>query len=49
MNHTKGEPIFGNGGGAISWNSMQTELSKAALKKMLMKLIENFICCKRCV
>jgi len=32
MNHTKGEPIFGNGGGAISWNSMQTELSKAALK-----------------
>lgn len=31
-NHIKGEPIFGNGSGAIKWDSMQTELSKAALK-----------------
>ena len=31
-NHTKGEPIFGNGQGAITWESMQIELSKAALK-----------------
>lgn len=30
--HKKGEPIFGNGGGAIKWEDMQTELSKAALK-----------------
>ena len=30
--HTKGEPIFGNGQGAITYNSMQMELSKAALK-----------------
>ena len=30
--HTKGEPIFGNGQGAITWESMQVELSKAALK-----------------
>jgi hypothetical protein len=29
--HTKGEPIFGNGAGAIKWEGMQTELSKAAL------------------
>lgn len=31
-NHKKGEPIFGNGQGAITWESMQVELSKAALK-----------------
>ena len=31
MNHKWGAYIC-NGGGAISWNSMQTELSKAALK-----------------
>ena len=31
-NHTKGEPIFGNGQGAITWENMQIELSKAALK-----------------
>lgn len=31
-NHTKGEPIFGNGQGAITWDNMQVELSKAALK-----------------
>ena len=30
-NHTKGEPIFGNGSGAISWVSMQQDLDKAAL------------------
>lgn len=29
--HTKGEPIFGNGQGAITWENMQIELSKAAL------------------
>lgn len=31
-NHTKGEPIFGNGQGAVNWDSMNIELSKAALK-----------------
>lgn len=31
-NHTKGEPIFGNGSGTITWESMNVELSKAALK-----------------
>lgn len=31
VNHTKGEPIFGNGQGAITFQSMQLELSKAAL------------------
>lgn len=30
--HTKGAPIFGNGSGAVKWESMQSELSKAALK-----------------
>lgn len=30
--HGKGEPIFGNGSGAITWQDMQTDLSKAALK-----------------
>jgi hypothetical protein len=30
--HVKGEPMFANGAGAIKWDSMQTELSKAALK-----------------
>lgn len=30
--HTKGEPLFGNGTGAIKWESMQIELAKAALK-----------------
>lgn len=30
-NHTKGEPLFGNGSGAITWQSMQMELSKASL------------------
>lgn len=30
--HTKGEPLFSNGSDAINWESMQTELSKAALK-----------------
>ncbi len=29
--HKKGEPIFGNGSGAITWKSMQTELAKAGL------------------
>jgi len=31
-NNTKGEPLFGNGKGAITWDSMNVELSKAALK-----------------
>lgn len=31
-NHTKGEPLFGNGQGAITYQNMQTELSKAALR-----------------
>ena len=29
--HTKGEPLFGNGAGAIKWESMQVDLDKAAL------------------
>lgn len=33
-NHTKGEPLFGNGSGAITWDSMSIELSKAALKEV---------------
>lgn len=31
-NHTKGEPLFGNGAGAITWQPMTNDLSKAALK-----------------
>lgn len=31
-NHTKGEPVFGNGSGSITWSNMQSELNKAALK-----------------
>ena len=30
--HTKGEPLFGNGSGAINWADMNIDLSKAALK-----------------
>ena len=30
--HTKGEPIFGNGNGAVKWENMQIELSKSASK-----------------
>lgn len=29
--HKKGEPLFGNGSGSISWQSMQVDLDKAAL------------------
>lgn len=29
--HVKGEPLFGNGTGAINWNAMQIDLDKAAL------------------
>ena len=29
--HKKGEPLFGNGAGAIQWESMQVDLDKAAL------------------
>lgn len=31
VNHTKGEPIFGNGSGAIKWDAMQIDLDKAGL------------------
>ena len=31
QNHTKGEPIFGNGSGTVDWVDMQTDLDKAAL------------------
>lgn len=31
VQHRKGEPIFGNGAGAIKWDSMQVDLDKAAL------------------
>lgn len=30
--HTKGEPVFGNGSGAIKWTPMNVDLSKSALK-----------------
>lgn len=33
-NHTKGEPIFGNGAGAITYTAMMSDLSKAALDKV---------------
>ncbi len=34
QNHTKGEPLYGNGAGAINWESMQIDLDKAALDKI---------------
>lgn len=30
--HKRGEPVFGNGEGAINWTDMQLDLNKAALK-----------------
>jgi len=33
-NHDKGEPIYGNGAGAINWSSMQVDLDNAALDKI---------------
>lgn len=30
--HTKGEPVFGNGSGAVQWTPMTTDMSKSALK-----------------
>lgn len=30
--HTKGEPVFGNGAGAVKWTPMNIDLSKSALK-----------------
>lgn len=33
-NHGRGEPLFGNGSGTISWVDMQTDLDKAALDKI---------------
>ena len=32
--HGRGEPLFGNGSGTISWTDMQTDLDKAALDKI---------------
>jgi hypothetical protein len=32
--HSRGEPLFGNGAGTISWTDMQTDLDKAALDKI---------------
>lgn len=32
--HTKGEPIFGNGDGAVKWQDMNIDLSKVALKEI---------------
>ena len=32
--HGRGEPLFGNGSGALSWIDMQTDLDKAALDKI---------------
>lgn len=34
QNHSKGEPLYGNGSGSISWNSMQIDLDKAGLDKI---------------
>lgn len=34
QNHTKGEPLYGNGSGAIHWEDMQTNLDRAALDKI---------------
>lgn len=34
QNQEKGSPLFGNGAGAINWNSMQVDLDKAALDKI---------------
>lgn len=34
QNHTKGEPLYGNGAGAIKWESMQIDLDKASLDKI---------------
>lgn len=34
QNHTKGEPLYGNGAGAINWSAMQIDLDKAALDKI---------------
>ena len=31
LEHKKGEPLFGNGAGAIKWDSMQIDLDRAAL------------------
>jgi len=33
-NHGRGEPLFGNGAGTVSWVNMQTDLDKAALDKI---------------
>lgn len=33
-NHSKGEPLYGNGTGAINWSSMQIDLDKAGLDKI---------------
>lgn len=33
-NHGRGEPLFGNGAGTITWTDMQTDLDKAALDKI---------------
>lgn len=41
--HTKGEPIFGNGQGAITYNNMQIELSKAGLKEVTDVSLEQLI------
>lgn len=32
--HGRGEPLFGNGAGTVSWVDMQTDLDKAALDKI---------------
>jgi 2'-5' RNA ligase len=32
--HNRGEPLFGNGSGTVTWTDMQTDLDKAALDKI---------------
>lgn len=34
QNHGRGEPLFGNGAGTVTWVDMQTDLDKAALDKI---------------
>ncbi len=41
--HTKGEPIYGNGQGSITYNNMQIELTKAALKDVTYVNLDQLI------
>lgn len=43
LNQEKGEPLFGNGAGAVKFESMQTDLDKASLDKVAAVSVENLI------